>query len=131
LALGHAGEEKEGSHATGSSHAGTKTVGELWGGVKAHEKNLQRLVQTKDLGNVHEIAFALRDLVAAMPGQSAQLPPEQLVKLNGNVKYVATLAERLDASGDAKDQAATERNLKQLESVLGAIEALYPEGALK
>jgi hypothetical protein len=131
LTLSHAGEDKEGSHATGSSHAGTKTVGELWRGVKVHETDLQRLVQAKDLANVHEVAFALRDLVAAMPDQSTQLPPEQLAKLKGNVKYVATLAERLDATGDAKDQPATERNLKQLESVLGAIEALYPEGALK
>ena len=127
----HEGEHEEGAHATGTNHADTKSVGELWRGVKAHETELQRLVQAKDLGKVHEAAFALRDLVAAMPDQSAQLPPEQRAKLKGNVTYGATLAERLDASGDAKDQAATERNLKQLESVLTSIAALYPAGALK
>jgi hypothetical protein len=110
---------------------GAKNVGELWHGVKSREAELSHLVQAKELGKVHEVAFALRDLVTAMPDQSVQLPPERLAKLKGNVKYVATLAERLDAAGDAKDQAATERNVKQLESVLAAIEALYPEGALK
>lgn len=124
-------QHDEGSHASGTSHAETKGVGQLWHGVKAHEAELHRLVQAKELGKVHEVAFALRDLVAAMPNKSAELPPEKLVKLQGNAKYVATLAERLDAAGDANDQAATELNVKQLQSVLGAIEALYPEGALE
>jgi hypothetical protein len=88
-------------------------------------------VQAKELGKVHEVAFALRDLVAAMPNKSAELPPEKLAKLQGNAKYVATLAARLDVAGDANDQAATELNFKQLPSVLAAIEALYPEGALE
>lgn len=130
-ALAHEAEHDEGAHATDTSHADTNTVGGLWRGVKAHETELQRLVQAKDLGKVHEEAFALRDLVAAMPNKSAELPPEQLTKLRGNVKYVATLAERLDTAGDAKDQAATETSFKQLQSVLVAIQALYPEGALK
>lgn len=131
LALSHDGEHEEGAHATGTNHAEAKTVAELWRTVKAHETELQRLVQGKDLGKVHEVAFAIRDSAAAMADQSPQLSPEEFTKLKGNIKYVATLAERLDASGDAKDQAATERNLKQLESVLTSIEALYPAGALK
>jgi len=122
----------EGPGKSATSHAEAKTVGELWRGIKTHEAELRRLVEAKDLGKVHEVAFAVRDLVAAMPGQqSAQLPPARLAKLKGNVKYVATLAERLDAAGDAKDEAATERNVTQLQAVIAAIEALYPEGALK
>ena len=129
-ALPDEAEHHEGAHTSGASHAETKSLGELWRGVKAHETELQRLVQAKDLGKVHETAFALRDLVAAMPDKST-LPPEQLVKLKGNAKYVATIAARLDSAGDANDQAATESSLKQLQSVLTAIEALYPEGVLK
>jgi hypothetical protein len=131
LALSHDGAHEEGAHATSASHADAKTAADLWRTVKTHETELQGLVESKDLGKVHEVAFAIRDSVAGMADQSPQLSPEQLTKLKGNVKYVATLAERLDASGDAKDQAATERNLKQLESVLSSIEALYPAGALK
>ncbi len=131
LALSHDGEHEEGTHATSSSGAHTKTAAALWRTVKSHETELQGLVQRKDLGKVHEVAFALRDSVAGMADQSPELSPDELTKLKGNIKYVATLAERLDASGDAKDQAATERNLKQLESVLTSIEALYPAGELK
>ena len=130
-ALPSGAEHDEGSHASGTSHAQTNSVGQLWHGVKAHEAELARLVQAKELGKVHEVAFALRDLVAAMPNKSAELPPEKLAKLQGNAKYVATLAARLDVAGDANDQAATELKFKQLQSVLAAIEALYPEGALK
>ncbi len=124
-------EHSEGSRASRTSHAEAKTVGDLWRGVKSHEAELIQLVQAKELGKVHEVAFAIRDLVAAMPDKSAQLPPERLATLKRNVKYVATLAERLDAAGDAKDQAATERNVKQLQAVITVIEALYPEGALE
>ena len=118
----------EGSRVSGTSHAETKGVGQLWHEVKAHEAELARLVQAKELGKVHEVAFALRDLVAAMPTKSAELPPEKLAKLQGDAKYVATLAARLDVAGDANDQAATELHFKQLHDVLAAIGALYPQG---
>ena len=124
-------EHHEGSHASASSHLEAKTAGELWRKIKSREEELGRLVQAKDLAKIHEVAFAIRDLVAAMPDQSAQLPPERLAKLNGNVKFVATLAERLDTTGDAQDQVGTEQNFKQLQSVLATIEALYPAGALE
>jgi hypothetical protein len=108
-----------------------RTVGELWRGVKSREAELSQLVQAKELGKVHESAFAIRDLVAAMPERSGQLSAEQQVKLKGNVKYVATLAERLDAAGDAKNQSATESSFKQLQAVLRTIEELYPSDALE
>lgn len=121
----------ESSHASAPNPVEARTVGELWRGVKFHEAELNQLVQTKELGKVHEFAFAIRDLVAAMPERSGQLSAEQQVKLKGNVKYVATLAERLDAAGDAKSQSATESSFKQLQAVLRTIEELYPSDALK
>ena len=129
--LANEAEHDEGSHASGTSHAEAKSVGELWRGVKAQEMELQRLIQAKELGKVHEAAFALRDFVALMPNKSAELSPERLADLKGGAKYVATLAERLDTAGDAKDQTATETSFKQLQSVLVTIQALYPDGALK
>ena len=103
----------------------------IWQDVKTREADLQRLIETKELSKVHETAFAVRDLVAAMPAKSGHLPAEQQKKLAGNVKFVATLAERLDTSGDANDQGATQANFKQLQAVLKAIEALYPSGDLR
>lgn len=130
----HAGEE-HGAHrempAMGRPATGPDSVGGILQAVKVHEGELSNLVTAKELGKVHEAAFAIRDLVAALPEKSGQLSAEQQAKLKGNVKYVATLAERLDAAGDAKNQGATEATFKQLQSVLGAIEGLYPPEALK
>lgn len=131
---GLAGQEQGAHHemlAKGRPVAGADTLGGLWQTVKARESELSDLIKAKDLGKVHEVAFAIRDVVAQMPEKSGQLPADQQAKLRGNAKYVATLAERLDKAGDAKDQTATEASFKQLQSVLGAIEALYPPDALR
>jgi hypothetical protein len=129
-----AGEE-DGAHrempAKGKPVAGPETAGGILQAVKAREGELDNLIKAKELGKVHEVAFAIRDLVAGLPEKSGQLSAEQQAKLKGNVKYVATIAERLDAAGDAKNQGATEAGFKQLQSVLGAIEGLYPPEALK
>ena len=129
-----AGEEHGTHHempVKGEPVAGPETVGGILQAVKAREGELDTLIKAKELGKVHEVAFAIRDLVAALPEKSVQLPDAQQTKLKGNVKYVATLAERLDAAGDAKNQSATEASFKQLQSVLGGIEGLYPPEALK
>lgn len=131
---GLAGED-HGTHqdtqAKGTVVTGTETLGGLWKTVKSHEAELGELIRAKQLGKVHEVVFAIRDAVAVMPKNSGKLPVDQQAKLKGNAKYVATLAERLDAAGDANDQTATEAGFKQLQSVLGAIEALYPPEVLK
>lgn len=121
----------EESHGKGQKPPSATTLGETWHEVKAKEVDLSHLIQTEELDHVHKAAFAIRDLVAALPEKSQQLSAEQQAKLKANVKYVATLAGRLDEAGDAKDKAKTESNFKQLQSVLGSIEKLYPPDALK
>jgi hypothetical protein len=126
------GAEQQGrSPAVEHTGGETRTLGELWRATKIREAELGQLVQAKELGKVHEAAFAIRDLVAAMPEKSGQLSSEQRARLEGNVKFVATLAKRLDASGDTGDQTGTEASFQQLRSVLAAIGALYPEGVLQ
>lgn len=133
--VAHEQGHSEGHHAeTGAKPKAAPapaTAGETWRSVKAREADLAKLIQTKDIEKVHEVAFAIRALVKLMPDQSSGLTPDKLTKLRGSVKYVATLAERLDAAGDAKDQSATEASFKQLQSVLASIEGLYPSEALK
>ncbi len=93
--------------------------------VKQSEADLSKRISDKKLDQVHETAFAIRDLVNALPEKSADLPADQMGKLKTNAKYVADLADRLDASGDNKDQAATEANFKKLQGILRTIESLY------
>ena len=107
------------------------SLGAIWHEVKEHQEELQNVIKAKQLAKVHEIAFHIRDLVNAMPAKSANLAAENLSKVKSYAKFVATLAGRLDESGDANDQAGTEENYKKLADILKNVEAQYPAGALK
>ena len=97
----------------------------IWKVIDAKSTELKATIDSGKLDNVHHEAFAIRDLVAALPSHSATLAAEKLDKVKSSVKFVATLAERLDATGDAKDVAGTKQNYAKLTSVLTAIRANY------
>lgn len=99
--------------------------------VKQHEDELAKTITDKKLDDVHHHAFAIRDLVNALPDKSKDLAGDKLSKLKANAKFVADLAKRLDESGDSKDQAGTEANFKKLQGILKQIRSLYPESASK
>lgn len=107
------------------------TVSGIWAEVKEHEEQLGKIITDKKLDRVHEAAFEIRDLVNALPDKSMDLPADKLAKVKSNAKYVADIARRLDESGDAGDQVATEANFKKLGDFLKTIEAQYPPVELK
>lgn len=107
------------------------TVGGIWAEVKEHEEQLGKIITDRKLNKVHEAAFEIRDLVNALADKSRDLPPDKLAKVNSNAKYVAAIAQRLDESGDAGDQMATEANFKKLQDFLKTIEAQYPPAVLE
>ena len=85
---------------------------------KAHGE-LAEVVKAKKLADVHHKAFAVRDLANALP---AKVAADKKARVEGSVKNIAKLAEDLDKTGDANNQAATEANLKKLDGVLMALE---------
>ena len=97
----------------------------IWKAIDAKWAELKATIESGKLDNVHHEAFAIRDLVAALPSHSTTLSPEKLDKVKTNVKFVATLAERLDATGDAKDLAGTKQNYAKLTGVLTSIRGNY------
>ncbi len=97
--------------------------------ISEEETNLDKTITDKKLDDVHHHAFAIRDLVNALPDKSSDLAAEKMVKLKANAKFVTALASRLDASGDAKDQAGTEANFKKLQGLLKQIRALYGDNS--
>lgn len=102
------------------------TVGSIWKEIHMHHMELHDVVKTKKLDMVHHHAFGVRDLVNALPDKSQDLPADKLAKLKANAKFVDDLATRLDESGDANDQAATEANLEKLDRIIKMLESLYP-----
>ena len=97
----------------------------IWKSIDKETEQLATLIQSGKLEQVHHHAFAIRDLVAALPAKSGSLPADKLAQVKAGSKFVATLAERLDATGDAKDKAGTESNYEKLKGVLKAIRANY------
>ncbi len=103
----------------------------IWQAIDQQSAALNKAIQTGQFAEVHHRAFAIRDLVAALPARSGSLPAGKLAQLKTNAGYVATLAQRLDATGDAKDKTGTESNFRKLQQILRVIRADYPGGAGK
>lgn len=101
------------------------TLEGTWQAIDAKAAELKKTIDKGDLGEVHHQAFAIRDLVAALPGKSSALSADNLVKVKSGVKFVATLAGRLDAAGDSKDAAGTKQNYEKLTTVLASLRANY------
>lgn len=87
--------------------------------IHQHHKELADTVKAKKLGDVHHHAFAIRDLAKALP---AKAHPDHKKMVENAVKKVSQLAEDLDKSGDAGDQAKTEANLKKMDGALKTLE---------
>lgn len=102
------------------------TSAEIWKAIDMHIKELHADIDKGALKNVHEHAFAVRDLVQALPTHSSGLSQDAIAKVTEQSKFVDTLAERLDETGDANDKPGTVANLAKLEGILKTIRANYP-----
>lgn len=115
-----AAEQDHKDHKEG--HAAVKvpdTVDGILADMHKHQKELAATVTAKKLGDVHHHAFAIRDLAKALP---AKAHPDHKKMVENAVKKVSQLAEDLDKSGDAGDQAKTEANLKKMDAALKTLE---------
>lgn len=101
------------------------TVPEIWKAVDQKSAELQKAIDGGSLANVHHQAFALRDLVAALPAKSTNLPADKQAAVKSDVKFVATLAGRLDARGDANDKGGAQAEYARLAKVLAHLRANY------
>lgn len=109
-------------HGSGGHHAAAgenmkvpETVDGIFAQIHEHYEMLEAAVEGKKLSDVHHLAFAIRDLSNALV---AKAPADKKKQVEGAMKNIAKLADDLDASGDAGDQAKTEANLKKLDGVL-------------
>jgi len=98
------------------------TVEGIFKEIHHHHMELAETVKNKKLADVHHHAFAIRDLANALP---AKAPADKKAQVQGTAKNIGKLAEDLDASGDANDQAKTEANLKKLDGLLKVLETQF------
>ena len=103
------------------------TPAAIWQSIDNEADETAKLLQAGTLKDLHHHAFAIRDLVEALPGHSASLPSDKLAKVKSDGKFVATLAERLDAAGDGNDKASAASSFTKLQTVLKSLRANYPD----
>ena len=96
------------------------TVEEIWTAIHKQQTKLAAVVAKSDLGEAHDHAFAIRDLVKALP---AKVPAESKAKAEESAKEIVKLAADIDKSGAAGAQKATEANVKKLDTAVAALEA--------
>ncbi|HAU0148620.1 TPA: transporter [Legionella pneumophila] len=106
------------------------TIPAIWEAIDEHAAAINKALANNQLSTIHQHAFAIRDLVKALPGLSKNLSEEQLKNLQLNVGYTEQLAKRLDKTGDANDKKGTVANWQKLQKVLTLIRANYaPSGS--
>jgi len=95
-------------------------VADIWKEIYKQQARLARTVAKKDLGVAHDHAFAIRDLVKALPGK---IVPKHKATAEASAKEITKLAADIDKSGAARAQKATEENVKKLDAAVKALEA--------
>ena len=103
------------------------TPAAIWQLIDQEAAETTKAIQAGALKDLHHHAFTIRDLVAALPDHSGSLPADKVTKVKADAKFVATLAQRLDAAGDSNNKAASISNFDKLKDVLKTIRANYPE----
>ena len=104
-----------------------ETPAAIWQSIDEQVNALEGLLASGELEEVHHHAFAVRDLVRALPDHSQVLDAESLEQVKANAGYVETLATRLDDTGDANDPVGTKANLEKLKRILERLRAYYPD----
>jgi hypothetical protein len=94
------------------------TVDEIWKEIDKQQGKLAKVVEAKDLGEAHDHAFAIRDLVKALP---TKLPPENKTKAEESSKEITQIAAEIDKSGAAGAQKATEASVKKMTTAITAL----------
>ena len=116
-------------HKEGEKHEGhggeakiPDTVEGIFKEIHEHHAELKEIVEKKQLVKVHQTAFEIRDLAKALVPKA---PADKKTQVEGTVKNIAKLAGDLDESGDAKNQAKTEANLKKLDGLIKVLETQF------
>lgn len=128
LAYAHGDEH----HESASQEEKIKTpekAEDIWKAIDSEIVELKKSIDNNKLDQVHHHAFTISKLVKTLPEHSPMLSADQLKTVTDNVKFVETLAKRLDESGDKNDKAATQTNLNKLIKLLDTLRKLYPSNA--
>jgi hypothetical protein len=126
------GKEKKPAPKSGESHSHftkiPEAVEDVWKEIHKQHGKLVATVAKKDLGEAHDHAFAIRDLVKALPGK---VSADNKTKAEESAKEIAKIAGDIDKSGAAGAQKATETNVKKMEEAIKELQAKIKPAEVK
>ena len=125
VARADAGNAQATSHVEHEAHAhaadaAPNSVEDILHAIHGKQGELAEVVASKKLDGVHHLAFTIRDLAKPL---AEKVSADRRPKVEGTINNIAKLADELDASGDAGDQAKTEANVKKLDGTVKLLEA--------
>jgi len=106
------------------------TPASIWREVREEEQELSEVIEDGKLGDVHEIAFTIRDLTKMLLKSSMGKAGVPMGILMTRVEQIGSVAELLDQYGDANDKLNTAEQFQRLQTLLNAIESQYPKTLL-
>lgn len=97
-----------------------ETVVGIWAAIEKQQQRLNKVVADKKLGDAHDHAFAIRDLVKSLAGK---VTDAKRADVEQAAKQIAGLAADIDKSAAAGAQKTTEGNVKALAAAVKALKA--------
>lgn len=108
----------------GSSITPAGTVPEIWAQISGEQTKLSSVIENGQLGDVHHLAFGIRDLVSALAEKAGASNPAVAAQLKAPVEQVAVSASKLDELGDAGNLSGTQVEYASLVKILDGIKAI-------
>lgn len=105
-----------------------ETSAKIWLAIEAKTTELKHTIDSGSLANVHHEAYAIRDLTSALLAHVGDLTADLKAKTQSDIKFVATIADRLDAAGDANDKAGATSNFLKLTKILADLRVVSGPG---
>ncbi len=95
------------------------SIADIVGRVHDQEHELEQIIASAQLGDVHKKAFAIRDLLMAAADKT---DPSKKAALQLHLDAVRSTASALDEAGDSGDLAKTKSEYQNLQAHVKAIE---------
>lgn len=115
----------EKGHGTADEHEGKMKIPdkatEILKAVDEHVRELDEVVAGGKLDQVHELAFSVRDMLAALPEKLHELPKDVSTTLDTSLGKIRQQAELLDKYGDSGNAAQTKAVLVKFKAEIDSI----------
>ena len=120
------GERTHGAEGTGTAVAPGATAAEIRAQLQERRLALETAILEGRLAEVHDLAFAVRDLVIALHEKAGTIAGVKHEEIDAKIAELRASAGKLDEYGDAGNLTGTEAEFVKFNTVVSAIDAATP-----